>query len=217
MRAVKSVSSRSCAKENRQLSKILHVSENRIPGWGAMFGLLFLIGYTAGILICREQAPAVGQALARYYMDKQNYLSLSAAFGRMYSGLFLQAGIVLLCGLSAFGSILLMTFFAVRGAVLGICAASVFLEFEARGLVVYWLLSCFTNVAALILLLYLAQSAARMAQNSLYMIWNPTVLHGALKDRFKALLIRFLLVLAIGAFCAVLGALSARLFAGILL
>ena len=198
-----------------RLPKIL-ASERGLE-WSVGLGSLFLIGYIGGILLCREQAPDFGSVLAQYYMDKQNYLSLAAGFGAEFSALFLQAGIILLCGSSALGGGLLAVCFAATGTLLGICAASVFLNWEARGLIVYWLLTSLPNTAALILLLWLARDAANLSGSLFYAMFNGAGTRGAPERRLRALLLRYLLTLAIGAVCMALSAAASGLFASVLL
>ena len=190
--------------------------KNRI-GRGAGLGILLLLGYAAGVMICREQVPAAGQALAQYYMDKQNYLKFSDVCVAQFSALFLQAGIVVLCGGSMLGNIFLAVFFAGRGLVLGVCASAVFLAYQARGLVVYWLLTFLPDAAALILLLWLAQKSAELATMLLRAVLSNTAARGVFQEKIRSLLLRSLLVLIVGACCSALGAAAAGLFAQVLL
>lgn len=185
--------------------------------WGAGLGVLFLLGYAAGVMICREQVPAAGQALARYYMDKQNYLEFSDIWTTQFAALFLQAGIVALCGGSMLGNTFLAVFFAGRGLVLGVGASSVFLTYQARGLVVYWLLTFLPDAVALILLLWLAQKSAELAILLLRCALSGTTARESFRERIRTLLTRFLIVLIIGACCSALGAAAAGLFARVLL
>lgn len=187
------------------------------PGWSMGLGGLFLAGYVAGILLCRERVPDFGSALAQYYMDKQNYLSFAAMFGASFSALFLQAGLVLLCGTNALGGALLAAFFAAKGALLGICAASVFVQSQARGLIIYWLLTALPDTAALLLLLWLARDAVNLSGSLFYAMFNGTGTRGTPERRIKAMLLRYLLTLGIGAVCVALGAAASGLFADILL
>lgn len=186
-------------------------------GWGAGLGALFLLGYAAGVLVCREQVPAGGQALAQYYMDKQNYLEFSDICVAQFSALFLQVGIVVLCGSSMLGNAFLAVFFAGRGLLLGVCASAVFLTYQARGLVVYWLLTFLPDAAALILLLWLAQKSAELAMILFRAALSNTASRGGFPEKIRSLLIRALIVLIVGACCSALGAAAARLFAQVLL
>lgn len=185
--------------------------------WGVGLGILFLLGYSAGVLICREQVPAIGQALAQYYMDKQNYLEFSDICVAQFSALFLQAGIVILCGSSLLGNVFLAVFFAGRGLVLGVCASAVFLTYQARGLVVYWLLTFLPDAAALILLLWLAQKSAELAMILFRSVLSNAAARGGLQEKIRSLMIRSLMVLMVGACCSALGAAAAGLFAQVLL
>lgn len=186
-------------------------------GWGAGLGILFLLGYTAGVWVCRQQVPALGQALAQYYMDKQNYLEFSAICVAQFAALFWQAGIIVLCGSSILGNAFLTAFFAGRGLILGMCASAVFLSYQARGLVVYWLLTFLPDAAVLILLLWLAQKAAELSITLLRSVLSGTATHGTFRQTIQALLFRYMMVLIVGAGCSALGASAAGLFARILL
>lgn len=198
-------------------SSVLHRSGKSKGNWSIGFGVLFLLGYAAGVLVCREQVSAIGQSLAQYYMDKQNYTTFIDIFLVQFSALFLQAGIIVLCGSSILGNTFLILFFAGRGWMLGVCASAVFLAYQARGLVVYWLLTFLPNAATLILMLWLAQKAAELAGTLLRAVLSNTAARGTFQEKIKALLIRYLLVLVVGSCCSALGAAAAGLFAQVLL
>ena len=204
-------------KQGWHPSNVLPISGKLKSNWGIHLGVLFLLGYAAGVLICREQVSAVGQALAQYYMDKQNYTSFMEIYVVQFSALFLQAGIIVLCGSSILGNAFLILFFAGRGLTLGVCASAVFLTYQARGLVVYWLLTFLPNVATLLLLLWQAQKAAELAGALLRAVLSNTASRGMFREKIKILLIRYLLVLVVGACCSALGAAAAELFAQVLL
>lgn len=199
---------------------------NRLSGWLTAgnrlhweigLGALFLLGYLAGILLGREQTPAFGAALAQYHLDKQNYLSFAAVFASSFSALFVQAGLILLCGTNALGALLLAVFFVCKGMLLGIEAVAVLQLADARGLVVYWLLTALPNAVALILLLWLAVNAATLAASLFRTVLNGTGTHGALGRSIRTLMLRYIITLCIGAACLAFGAAAAKLFAEILL
>lgn len=217
MRAAKTVPHWQRNPTERQPPKLLQNPGKEELGCVLGFGALFLVGYTVGILICREQTPEIGSAFAQYYMDKQNYTSFAKLFVRLFSALFLQSGMVLLCGMNAVGIPLLAAFFGAKGALLGICAASVFLTSEARGLVVYWLMTCLPDVVTLVLLLWLAKNAAETSGALFRTVLSGAGTRGTLERQTKKMLIRYLVTLGIGAVCSTLGAASSGLFAGVLL
>lgn len=201
----------------RPSANVLPISGKLKNNWGIHLGMLFLFGYAAGVLICQEQVSAVGQALAQYYMDKQNYTAFMEIYVAQFSALFLQAGIIVLCGSSILGNAFLILFFVGRGLILGVCASTVFLTYQARGLVVYWLLTFLPNVATLLLLLWLAQKAAELAGALLRAVLSSAASRGMFREKIKVLLIRYLLILVVGSCCSALGAAAAGLFARVLL
>lgn len=181
------------------------------------FAALFLAGYVAGILLCRGSIPAVGQILADYYTDKQNFAAFVSTFAAQFSSVFLSASVVALCGTSALGPALMALFFAGKGTLLGLCAAAVYVQSGNRGLVIYWLLTFLFDMAALLLLLWLSEAACRFSCALLRAVRQGSAIRGVLWIQAKDLAFRYLITLALAAACSVLGAGSAVLFAGVLL
>lgn len=178
---------------------------------------LFLVGYVGGILLCRTRVPAVGELLAEYYMDKQNFALFLPACGAQVSALFLQVLLLLLCGGNVVGFALIPAFFAGKGLLLGTCATSVLAQSGARGLVVYWLLTCVQEMAVLLLLLWIAQAAYFLSMALLKNMLNGAAVRGALKVKAKVLVMRSLLSILVGFGIVALGTGAAMLFARVLL
>lgn len=122
----------------------------------------FFAGYLPGIWLGRG-GSALGQQLAAYYTKSPDGTAFAAAFGAKFAVCFLQLSVVLLCGFCVWGIGLLAAFFAARGAFLGFCAASVTMENGAAGLVQYRAATMISDVAALLLCLWLADWAAQLA------------------------------------------------------
>ena len=101
----------------------------------------------------------LGPGLAAYYSQAEHFAHWTQVFADLYSGAFLQCTIVFLCGFSALGPGLIGLFLAGKGVMLGLCAAGVYSNGGAHGLVVYWLLTCLSDLILLVLLLWLALSA----------------------------------------------------------
>lgn len=195
------------------------------PRAGASLGLrpvlglaaLFLAGYVGGILYCRGSVPEPAALLAGFYMDKQNFADFGAVFASLFSAAFLQMTAAALCGSSVIGPAPLAVLFAGRGTMLGLCAAAVYASSGARGLVVYWLLSFLPELSFLLLLLWLSQAACRLSGALFGVLMGRNPARGALKIKAKTMVFRYLFAIAASAACAVLGAGSAVLFAGVLL
>ena len=178
---------------------------------------VFLAGYLGGILLCREQVPSIGRLLADYYMDKQNFAGFLPVFRAQLAGYFLQVLFLLLGGSSLAGFTLLPSFFAAKGAVLGVCAASVLAQAGTRGLVIYWLLCCLPDLAMLLLLLWVAQAGWTLGAALLQNVLDGSAVRGALKAKAQILLLRTLLAVIVGGCIAALGSGAAVLFASVLL
>ena len=122
----------------------------------------FLAGYLPGIWLGRG-GSALGQQLAAYYAKSPDGTAFAAAFGTEFAVCFLQLSAVLLCGFCVWGVGLLAAVFAVRGAFLGFCAASVTVESGAAGLLQYRAATMVSDVVVLLLCLWLAGWAAQLA------------------------------------------------------
>ena len=185
----------------------------------AVWGLagLFLAGYAAAVFCCRRTVPEFGQTLAKFYMDKQNFAAFGQVFAALFAAAFLQLTAVAACGSSVVGPAGLALLFAAKGVVLGACAAAVYLDAGARGLVIYWLLSSLQELAQLLLLLWLACAASSLSLALLRTLLGGSPVRGALKIKTKLLGARYGAALLVSAGCAALGAASAVLFAGVLL
>lgn len=183
---------------------------------GAAFGLLFFLGYLFGIFKGRLGESSFGASLAAYYMDGEHFSAAGTLFLDLYSGALLQAILVLVCGFSALGTVLLGGYFCLRGAVMGLCAASVFVQGGTRSLVVHWMLTCLPDLGVFLVMLWLAAQS-----NVCAMAMFRCTFYGSGHLRqgmpLRPLLIRFLLALLLAAVLCLLGAASGVVFAGVLL
>lgn len=182
---------------------------------GAAFGALFFLGYLFGILKGRLGDSDFGAALAAYYMDGDHFSVVGTLFFDLYSGAFLQAVLVLVCGFSAMGTALLGGYFCLRGAVMGLCAASVFVQGGTRALVVHWMLTCLPDLGVFLVMLWLACQANACALALLRGMSYGGHLRQA--PPLRAMLVRFLVSLLLAAGICLLGAASGVVFAGVLL
>lgn len=183
---------------------------------GLLFVCLFFAGYLLGILNGKTGSSAFVDFLAAHYMDDTAFSSFSSLFFDLCSGAFLQSLLVLLCGFSAVGSLFLSLYFAARGAVLGLCAAAVFVQGGTRALVIHWMLTCLPDLGIFLVMLWLSVRANRCA----CLIFRTAILNaGHLRQSFplRQLLMQFLTALLLCAGCCLLGAASGVLFAGVLL
>ena len=132
-------------------------------GAALAFGVIFLAGYLPGIWLGRSGTTPLGQQLAAYYTSRPEGTSLAAAFGAQLAVSFLQLILVLLCGFCVWGVGLLALLFAARGLFLGLCAASVAAQSGASALLRYRLDTLLSDVGTLLLCLWLAGWAVRLA------------------------------------------------------
>lgn len=190
---------------------------HRVLSPAFVFAFLFLAGYMAGIVLCRTGIPDFGAMMAEYYMDKQNFSSFLPVYCAQVSALFLQIVLLLLCGGNVVGFALTPAFFAGKGALLGICAASVLAQSGARGLVVYWLLTGVQDAAVLILLIWVAQAGHHLSTALLKNLMTGAAVRGAMKVKAKILGMRGLFGILVGAGISALGTGAAVLFASVLL
>ena len=187
-----------------------------VPNAGVLFVILFFAGYLGGIFKGRECSSDFGELLAAYYMNSSSYTSFFSRFLDIFGNAFLQSILVLLCGFSAMGSLFLGLYFAARGAVLGLCAACVFVQGGTRALVVHWMLTCLPDLGVFLVMLWLSIRANRCA----CLIFRTAILNsGHLRQSFplRQLLMHFLTALLLCTGCCLLGAASGVIFAGVLL
>lgn len=191
-------------------------SQTAIWQAGGTFGALFFLGYLFGIIKGRLGDSAFGTTLAAYYMDAENFSSVGALFLDLYSGAVLQAILVLVCGFSALGTVMLGGYFCLRGAVMGLCAAGVFVQGGTRALVVHWMLTCLPDLGVFLVMLWLSFQANACASVMFRCAFGSG---GHLRQTppLKPLLLRFLSALALAAVLCLLGAASGVVFAGVLL
>ena len=176
-------------------------------GAALAFGVIFLAGYLPGIWLGRSGTTPLGQQLAAYYTSRPEGTSLAAAFGAQLAVSLLQLILVLLCGFCVWGVGLLALLFAARGLFLGYCAASVAAQSGASALLRYRLDTLLSDVGTLLLCLWLAGWAVRLAME----------LFRALRGRAaretpgtaRRLAVRFAAALALSAAFAAVGAVLA--------
>lgn len=144
------------------------------------FGVIFLAGYLPGIWLGRSGTTPLGQQLAAYYTSRPEGTSLAAAFGAQLAVSLLQLILVLLCGFCVWGVGLLALLFAARGLFLGFCAASVAAQSGASALLRYRLDTLLSDVGALLLCLWLAGWAVRLAMELFRAV------RGVLRGRHRA-------------------------------
>ena len=131
----------------------------RRPDCAVWLGAAFLAGYLPGIWLGRDGATALGQQLAVWYTESPE----STAFGARFAVGALQLCAVLLCGFCIWGVGLLVLLFAARGGFLGFCAASVAAADGVAGLLRYRRDTAVSDVATLLLCLWLAGWSAQLA------------------------------------------------------
>lgn len=182
---------------------------------GGAFGALFFLGYLFGIIKGRLGDSAFGTTLAAYYMDAENFTSVGALFLDLYSGAVLQSILVLVCGFSALGTVMLGGYFCLRGAVMGLCAAGVFVQGGTRALVVHWMLTCLPDLGVFLVMLWLSFQANACAAVMFRCAFCGGHLHQTLP--LRSLLLRFLSAVVMAAVLCLLGAASGIVFAGVLL
>lgn len=191
---------------------------NQLAIWqaGSVFGALFFLGYLFGIIKGRLADSVFSTTLAAYYMDGENFSAMGGLFLDLYSGAVLQAILILICGFSALGTVMLGGYFCLRGAVMGLCAAGVFAQGGTRALVVHWMMTCLPDLGVFLVMLWLSFRANACAS---VMFRCAFCGGGHLRQAppLRPLLIRFLSVMVLAAVLCLLGAASGVVFAGVLL
>ena len=176
-------------------------------GAALAFGVIFLTGYLPGIWLGRSGTTPLGQQLAAYYTSRPKGTSLAAAFGAQLAVSFLQLILVLLCGFCVWGVGLLALLFAARGLFLGLCAASVAAQSGASALLHYRLDTLLSDVGTLLLCLWLAGWAVRLAME-LFRAVRGRAARGT-PGTARRLAVRFAAALALSAAFAAVGAVLA--------
>lgn len=176
-------------------------------GAALAFGVIFLVGYLPGIWLGRSGTTPLGQQLAAYYTSRPEGTSLAAAFGAQLAVSFLQLILVLLCGFCVWGVGLLALLFAARGLFLGFCAASVAAQSGASALLRYRLDTLLSDVGTLLLCLWLAGWAVRLAMELFRAVRGRAVRETP--GTARRLAVRFAAALALSAAFAAVGAVLA--------
>lgn len=171
------------------------------------FGVIFLAGYLPGIWLGRSGTTPLGQQLAAYYTSRPEGTSLAAAFGAQLAVSFLQLILVLLCGFCVWGVGLLALLFAARGLFLGYCAASVAAQSGASALLRYRLDTLLSDVGTLLLCLWLAGWAVRLAMELFRAVRGRAARETP--GTARRLAVRFAAALALSAAFAAVGAVLA--------
>ena len=157
------------------------------------FGVIFLAGYLPGIWLGRSGTTPLGQQLAAYYTSCPEGTSLAAAFGAQLAVSLLQLILVLL--------------FAARGLFLGFCAASVAAQSGASALLRYRLDTLLSDVGTLLLCLWLAGWAVRLAMELFRAVRGRAARETP--GTARRLAVRFAAALALSAAFAAVGAVLA--------
>lgn len=173
-------------------------------GTALAFGVIFLAGYLPGIWLGRSGTTPLGQQLAAYYTSRPEGTSLAAAFGAQLAVSFLQLILVLLCGFCVWGVGLLALLFAARGLFLGLCAASVAAQSGASALLHYRLDTLLSDVGTLLLCLWLAGWAVRLAMELFRAVRGRAARETP--GTARRLAVRFAAALALSAAFAAVGA-----------
>ena len=163
----------------------------------------FFAGYLPGIWLGRG-GSALGQQLAAYYTSRPEGTSLAAAFGAQLAVSLLQLILVLLCGFCVWGVGLLTLLFAARGLFLGLCAASVAAQSGASALLRYRLDTLLSDVGTLLLCLWLAGWAVRLAMELFRAVRGRAARETP--GTARRLAVRFAAALALSAAFAAVGA-----------
>ena len=124
------------------------------------FALLYFCGYGVGLALGRLAMPEFGGSFAKFYLDKQNFLSFGGVFASLFTAALLQLTFLAVSGFCAIGMGLLVSFFALKGALMGICTAALYTAGGAKGLVIYWLLTWLPEISLLLLTLFQAGCSA---------------------------------------------------------
>lgn len=181
-----------------------------------LFGAMFFAGYLAGVLKGRTGQSELGSQLAAYYSAAEHFSAFVPLFLDLLGSAFLQAVLVLACGFSAVGSGFLCLYFAARGAVMGLLAASVFMQGGTRALVVHWLVTCLPDLSTFLVMLWLAIQANRCS-GAIFRVLLGGGAHLRQALPVKALFFRFATALCLCVILCAIGAASGVLFAGVLL
>ena len=169
-----------------------------------LFGTMFLAGYLPGIWLGRGGVSALGQQLAAYYTKSPENAAFAAIFGTEFSVSFLQLTAVFLCGFCVLGVGLLALLFAARGLFLGFCAASVAAQSGASALLRYRLDTLLSDVGTLLLCLWLAGWAVRLAMELFRAVRGRAARETP--GTARRLAVRFAAALALSAAFAAVGA-----------
>ena len=176
-------------------------------GAAMAFGVIFLASYLPGIWLGRSGTTPLGQQLAAYYTSRPEGTSLAAAFGAQLAVSLLQLTLVLLCGFCVWGVGLLALLFAARGLFLGFCAASVAAQSGASALLRYRLDTLLSDVGTLLLCLWLAGWAVRLAMELFRAVRGRAARETP--GTARRLAVRFAAALALSAAFAAVGAVLA--------
>lgn len=181
-----------------------------------LFGVLFFAGYLGGVLKGRTGQSDLGEQLADYYRTAEHFSAFMPLFLDLFGSALLQAVLVLACGFSALGTGFLGLYFIARGAVLGLCAACVFVQGGTKALVVHWMLTCLPDLSIFLVMLWLAVQASRCA-GGVFRVLLGGGAHLRQTPSVRRLVLRFFVALLLCAVFCLIGSASGVLFAGVLL
>lgn len=159
-------------------------------------GVCFLIGYLPGIVLGRTGAAVLGEQLASYYLNPDQFTSWLDVCLNQTAAAFLQLLFLVFCGFSVAGAGLLPFFFLGKGAFLGFCAVYILAQGGASALAFYWLCICLPNVLLLFFYLWLAGYAAELSIRLFQTVFGPGAPRGRVEAATRRLLVRSCVSLA---------------------
>ena len=181
------------------------------------FALLFFGGYSVGLMLGRLKMPQFGTDFAQYYLDRQNFTAFGTVFATLFTAAFAQLTFLVLSGFCALGMGLLVLFFALKGALLGLCTAALFAAGGAKGLVIYWLLTWLPEIALLLLTLYQAACAAGVCGGVFHIAMGNSMPHYGIVSEVRTCLKSYIATSFLSVLFCGLGAGAALFFAAVLL
>lgn len=180
------------------------VRKGPFPSAPFLYGLVFLLGYFPGILYGRLSTSEFGSQLAEYYLDPHHFSVWSDCFSNQMAASFLQLLFLIFCGFSVFGAGLLVLFFLMKGAFLGLCAVNVLALGGGGALAFYWFCSCLPNLLSLLIYLWLSNYATWLSRYLFQGVFSGGAPRGQLEASRRRFLIRcgsaFLLLCLFGLF-----------------
>ena len=169
-----------------------------------------LAGYLPGLWAGRSGQTGLGQQLAAYYGQAEQFSAWGPLCLDQMAAAFLQLFFVLLCGFFTAGPVLLGLFFAAKGLFWGFCAANILQQNGAVGLLRYWIWAYLPALCLFFLCLWLAGYAAQLSGGLFQSVFGGSAPRGQLHAAARRLGVRFgVALLCAGLLSVVLSALGA--------